>query len=235
MGRTDRARSPIALRRSGLFGRAYLQLTERAAALLGYFRTPAHATSAKRPVANLCRGSRLQAPDRSMLSFTDPSAKLADGGIYKDLSPTPFQKRQPGQVPEDLQRLRSLGFIDFLIFKLMREARENGKRLSDVVEATWDHLKAAKAPINYCAPSFEARSTSVISCVAKSVGSGRRTKPLDRASSCRTSRSAERRTDFHRRTGSAQVRGRCGRSVDDVYAVDEGVGTASRRMEGEVC
>jgi hypothetical protein len=52
-------------------------------------------------------------------------------------------------VPEDLQRLRSLGFFDFLIFKLMREAREHGKRLSDVVEATWDHLKLAKAPINY--------------------------------------------------------------------------------------
>jgi hypothetical protein len=31
----------------------------------------------------------------------------------------------------------------------MREAREHGKRLSDVVEATWDHLKLAKAPINY--------------------------------------------------------------------------------------
>jgi hypothetical protein len=31
----------------------------------------------------------------------------------------------------------------------MREARDRGKRLSDVVEATWDHLKLAKAPINY--------------------------------------------------------------------------------------
>jgi hypothetical protein len=52
-------------------------------------------------------------------------------------------------VPEDLQRLRSLGFFDFLIFKLMREAGEHGKRLSDVVEVTWEHLKRAKAPINY--------------------------------------------------------------------------------------
>ena len=31
----------------------------------------------------------------------------------------------------------------------MREARDQGKRLSDVVEATWDRLKLAKAPINY--------------------------------------------------------------------------------------
>jgi hypothetical protein len=31
----------------------------------------------------------------------------------------------------------------------MREARVNGKRLSDVVEVTWQHLKAAKAPICY--------------------------------------------------------------------------------------
>lgn len=31
----------------------------------------------------------------------------------------------------------------------MREARDHGKRLSDVVEATWDHLKLAKAPISY--------------------------------------------------------------------------------------
>jgi hypothetical protein len=52
-------------------------------------------------------------------------------------------------VPADLQRLRALGFVDFLIFKLMREAREQGKRLSDVVEATWEHLRLAKAPINY--------------------------------------------------------------------------------------
>jgi len=68
---------------------------------------------------------------------------------YKDLGPSVFQKRQPGRVPTELQRLRALGFFDFLIFKLMREAREHVKLLSDVVEATWDHLKLAKAPINY--------------------------------------------------------------------------------------
>jgi hypothetical protein len=42
-----------------------------------------------------------------------------------------------------------LGFLDFLILKLMREARENGKLLSDVVEVTWEHLKFATKPICY--------------------------------------------------------------------------------------
>jgi hypothetical protein len=43
----------------------------------------------------------------------------------------------------------SLGFHQFLIFKLMREARLQSKRLSDVVEVTWDHLKHAQHPISY--------------------------------------------------------------------------------------
>jgi hypothetical protein len=117
---------------AGLFGRAYIHLTERAAKILG-----------------LVESAHEPALESIKTSSERPSANLADGGIYKDLSPSISQKRQPGSVPEDLQRLRSLGFLDFLIFKLMREARERGKRLSDVVEATWDHLKLAKAPINY--------------------------------------------------------------------------------------
>ncbi|SAL80967.1 hypothetical protein AWB67_05727 [Caballeronia terrestris] len=117
---------------AGLFGRAYIHLTARAAEILG-----------------LVEQSEAPSPKAAESSFDHPSARLADGGIYKDLNPSIFQKRQPGQVPEDLQRLRTLGFLDFLIFKLMREAREHGKRLSDVVEVTWNHLKLAKAPINY--------------------------------------------------------------------------------------
>jgi hypothetical protein len=105
---------------AGLFGRAYLHLTEEAALLLGLVEPPAPEPAEA-------------APDS--LNRNRPSATVADGAIYKDLSPASFQKRQPGQVPSDLQRLRSLGFIDFLIFKLMREARDNGKRLSDVVTA----------------------------------------------------------------------------------------------------
>lgn len=49
----------------------------------------------------------------------------------------------------DLQRLLSLGFRQFLIFKLMREAKAQAKLLSDVVEATWEHLRNAKRPISY--------------------------------------------------------------------------------------
>lgn len=128
---------------AGLFGRAFLYLTEHAAALLGLLEhSRAHEDKpAQRPCST--------APTSAQPSLTVPSANVADGGIYKDLSPSVFQKRQPGQLPADLQRLRTLGFFDFFIFKLMREAREHGKRLSDVVEATWNHLKRAKAPINY--------------------------------------------------------------------------------------
>jgi hypothetical protein len=45
--------------------------------------------------------------------------------------------------------LLSLGFRQFLIFKLMREAKAHAKLLSDVVEATWEHLRNAKRPISY--------------------------------------------------------------------------------------
>lgn len=121
---------------AGLFGRAYIHLTAVAATLLGLVEPidSRPTRESKTPVSP---------------SINHPSATVADGVIYKDLSPKTFQKGQSGQVPKDLQRLRSLGFLDFLIFKLMREAREHGKRLSDVVEVTWQHLKAAQAPINY--------------------------------------------------------------------------------------
>ncbi|RFU44464.1 Replication protein O [Paraburkholderia sp. DHOC27] len=129
----------------GRFGRSNLHLTERAAILLGLVEPEPEPSTVEPDVTQPAHlASNADAP-----SFASPIAKLADGGIYKDLSPSSFQKRQPGQVPSDLQRLRSLGFLDFLIFKLMREARDNGKRLSDVVEVTWEHLKAAKRPINY--------------------------------------------------------------------------------------
>ncbi len=137
---------------AGLFGRAYLHLTQRATVLLGLTEdtviadeTPVMALSSI-PLPSTSKQSDKDVTD---IRFNPPSATVADGAIYKDLSPLDSQKRQPGQVPADLQRLRTLGFFDFLIFKLMREAREQGKRLSDVVEATWDHLKLAKAPINY--------------------------------------------------------------------------------------
>lgn len=59
------------------------------------------------------------------------------------------QERQPGALPADLQRLLGLGFRKFFVFKLMREARECGKRLSDVVRVAWEHLSQARSPISY--------------------------------------------------------------------------------------
>ncbi|MFM0454087.1 hypothetical protein PQR21_27200 [Paraburkholderia nemoris] len=139
---------------AGLFGRAYLHLTERAAIILGLVAEPITTDQPVEAKADSVESSStnagaLQAGTAAAEAFFYRSANVADGGIYKNLSPTSLQKRQPGQVPVDLQRLRSLGFRDFLIFKLMREAREQGKRLSDVVEATWEHLKKAKRPICY--------------------------------------------------------------------------------------
>jgi hypothetical protein len=127
---------------AGLFGRAYLHLTPKATALLGLVEDE-HA----RPGNEQSPADEVGAAPAQC--FEPPYANVADGANTKDLDPKAFQKRQPGQVPHDLQRLRALGFLDFLIFKLMREAREAGKRLSDVVEVCWQHLSQAKHPISY--------------------------------------------------------------------------------------
>jgi hypothetical protein len=124
---------------AGLFGRAYLHLTQKAAELLGL-------VEAKRAQsAEYEEGAEASDAQR----FAAPYANVADGANTKDLYPKAFQNRQPGQIPQDLERLRALGFLDFLIFKLMREARESGKRLSDVVEVCWQHLRKAAHPISY--------------------------------------------------------------------------------------
>jgi hypothetical protein len=127
---------------AGLFGRAYLHLTSKAAVLLGLVEPVITATA---PALDAQADAARATP---AISSTIPSVTVADGAIYKDLSPT-NQKRQPERVPADLQRLRILGFRDFLIFKLMREAGEHAKRLSDVVEASWNHLRRATHPISY--------------------------------------------------------------------------------------
>lgn len=129
---------------AGLFGRAYLHLTESAALLLGLVAEKAPASPAATPETE----RRVAQEDRSA-SFVQRSANVADGGIYKDLFPASSQKRQPGQLPSDLERLRRLGFHEFLIFKLMREARQHQKLLSDVVDVAWEHLSKAQRPINY--------------------------------------------------------------------------------------
>ncbi|MDR5808598.1 replication protein O [Caballeronia sp. LZ019] len=126
----------------GLFGRAYLHLTHKAAALLGLVEIQSEPEETYPPTQE----DAVQPAPAVILST--PSVSVADGAIYKDLIPS-TQKRQPRRLPPDLERLGKLGFRDFLVFKLMREARSHGKRLSDVVEATWDHLRQAKRPISY--------------------------------------------------------------------------------------
>ncbi len=122
---------------TGVFGRALVYLTELAAVTLGLVEQP-----------------ELSANDREAATETPahaaPSASVADGTYTRNLCPSISQKRQqPGQLPPDLERLRELGFQKFLIFKLMRQARDHGKRLSDVVEATWADLQKARRPICY--------------------------------------------------------------------------------------
>ncbi|WP_250455211.1 replication protein O [Caballeronia sp. ATUFL_M2_KS44] len=127
---------------AGLFGRAYIHLTHKAAALLGLVEQPAQTDEA----THRLQETDVRTAPESLLAL--PSVTVADGAIYKDLNPS-TQKRQPGRLPHDLARLCTLGFREFLIFKLMREASFHGKRLSDVVEATWKHLRKATHPISY--------------------------------------------------------------------------------------
>ncbi|CAH2808818.1 MAG: hypothetical protein CBARDMAM_5634 [uncultured Caballeronia sp.] len=142
---------------AGLFGRAYLHLTEKSAIVLGYVShasgTQATGSEPFARQASTGQPDDFVSPDVEALSppapsFNPPCVTVADGAIYKDLFPK-NQKRQPGELPVDLQRLLSLGFRQFLIFKLMREAKAQAKLLSDVVEATWEHLRNAKRPISY--------------------------------------------------------------------------------------
>jgi hypothetical protein len=131
---------------AGLFGRAYLHLTPKAAVLLGLVDDANVTIENEGNKGN--QSSDHLADAQEPIFLAPPSATVADGAIYKDLYPK-TQKRQPGSLPADLQRLAGLGFRQFLIFKLMREARLHAKRLSDVVEATWDYLSKASHPISY--------------------------------------------------------------------------------------
>lgn len=128
---------------AGLFGRAYLHLTERSAKVLGYVDTVQISNDAQPACSKPADACNTLSP-----SFAVPCVTVADRAIYKDLLPK-NQKRQPASLPADLERLLSLGFHRNLIFKLMREAKTQAKLLSEVVEATWDHLKAAQHPISY--------------------------------------------------------------------------------------
>jgi hypothetical protein len=133
---------------AGLFGRAYIHLTEKAAELLGFVEEKNPPVSAQTSQSMCASSKDSEAVAERDPLLTRPCATVADGGIYKDLFPK-NQKRQPGTLPLDLQRLLSLGFHKFLVFKLMREAKQHGKLLTEVVEVTWEHLSMAKRPISY--------------------------------------------------------------------------------------
>lgn len=125
----------------GKFGRAYLHLTDAAARILGL-------TAEEAPVPQAVGDANETVAPRDVFS-AQPDAKVAHGRIQGDLSPSSSQKRQPGQLPRDLERLLGLGLHRFMVFKLMGEASRAGKRLSDVVEHTWEHLKRAGNPRAY--------------------------------------------------------------------------------------
>lgn len=130
----------------GKFGRAYLHLTEAAAQILGLIAEEA-------PVPQAARDA--DAAEGAHDAFSaQPDAMVAHGRIQGDLSPSSSQKRQPGQLPRDLERLLSLGLHRFMVFRLMGEATRAGKRLSDVVEHTWEHLKQASNPRAYLRKLF---------------------------------------------------------------------------------
>ncbi|CAE6794146.1 hypothetical protein R70006_04990 [Paraburkholderia domus] len=130
---------------AGLYGRAYLHLTDKAAQLLGLVEPPPPSPAGE--VAS--NGCHAPAKATDAAGQLIRSASVADRAIYKDLFPA-SQKRQHGQLPEDLKRLQSVGFNKNYIFKLMGIARRQyGKFLSDVVAACWDQIRAATYPISY--------------------------------------------------------------------------------------
>ena len=76
---------------AGLFGRAYLHLTTKAAALLGLVERSERSADNE----SVASASEEAAKTERAFSFAPPSVTVADGAIYKDLYPT-TQKRQPG-------------------------------------------------------------------------------------------------------------------------------------------
>ncbi|WP_175856757.1 replication protein O [Burkholderia anthina] len=148
--------------RSGLFGCAYIHLTRDAAVILGLLASPARPQTGKskaeaeshEPCAapgNQHSVPQPQADAAAVDSSALPTATVSDRFTYKDyLSPDSLQKRQQDRLPADVRPLRALGFHENYIFQLMKRARvQHGKRLGEVVQATWDHLSQARRPVAY--------------------------------------------------------------------------------------
>ncbi|CAG9235734.1 conserved hypothetical protein [Paraburkholderia tropica] len=159
--------------RTGHFSSAYIHLTELAAKALGLIGEPVPSarpgSTSEQPKSNETTTART--------SFEHPCDTKSD--VYTDeyQSPSSSQKRQQGTLPRDLERLLPLGFHKNFVFLLMAEARRAGKRLSDVVEATWENLKAANRPINYLRALL--KSPTDFAWVAKTKRESHEQQPAD--------------------------------------------------------
>jgi len=146
--------------RGGLYGAAFIHLTEYAAGLLGLVKADSVETEQNEEAPS---AAVKPAPDFS----PQPSATVADRFTYKVYLSPKTQEGQRGQVPEDVQPLLALGFRKNYLFKLMKIARtKHGKKLGDVVTACLKQLRGARFPISYLNKLLE--STTDFAWLAKS-------------------------------------------------------------------
>ena len=122
---------------SGEFAGRFIYLTEMAARLLGFLQPLPSRDEAKTDIPS---------------SADQPSATLSGRSLYRFYQSPSSQKRQPGDLPEDVKPLQAMGFSKFYIFALMRSARvEHGKRLGDIVAVAAKLIAKAKYPRAYLA------------------------------------------------------------------------------------
>ena len=142
---------------SGLYGGAYIYLSEDTARKLG-FLTPVvaqHGRPASVPVQDASsteaqRPLQAERPAELPSSLAQPTATVAARPIYRFYQSPLVQKRQPGELPQDVAPLLALGFNQNYIWKLMKLARtEHGKLLGDVVTVAGDLLRKANSPRAY--------------------------------------------------------------------------------------
>lgn len=92
----------------------------------------------------------LPPPSPAPLKRAQPSDKMTCGHINGLPVPSSTTKKQgrpqlsEPTIPEDLQPLVQLGLMPTTVCKLMREARENGKRLSDILVVVQERLRELK-------------------------------------------------------------------------------------------
>ncbi|MBY4898628.1 replication protein RepA [Cupriavidus sp. AU9028] len=131
-------------KRYGRFAGAYIYLTKQATDMLG-LTEPTDMTAGK------AEGSATPSHEEAegvRPSVTLPTLKTRVP-FTEERNPYPIQKGHQGELPQDLQRLRTLDFDKKLVFWLMRRARQHGHLLSEIVECTWESLVKAASPKAY--------------------------------------------------------------------------------------